>query len=79
MNELRGASIWGNRDDDVNGSICVLPVGEISGTSMGYLVITYYKYRGTTGGARIVNDDEPDVPLNRFIAEHMLGELVIAP
>lgn len=79
MNELRGAYIWKHRDDQVKGSICVLPVGEISGTSMGYLVLTYYKDRGETGGARIVQDDQPDVPLSRFIAEHMLGELGIAP
>jgi hypothetical protein len=85
MNELRGAYIWNHRDDNSGGSICVLPAGELlaansdDDNSLGYIVLTYYKNRGTTGGARLVNDDKPDAPLTLVVAEHILKGLGVAP
>jgi hypothetical protein len=85
MRELRGAYIWDHRDHN-DGSICVLPAGELRSTDpdnddvlLGYLVLTYYKNRGTTSGARLVNDDKPDAPLTLVVAEHILKGLGIAP
>lgn len=59
------------RDDFVNGSIGVLPVPEYKDLS-GYVVMTWYKDRGRTGQAYIMDDDEEPRRLTLKEAEDLI-------
>ena len=74
MNALRGALLFRYLDDD-NGSIALFPLIDGPNDVSGYIVLTYYKSRGTIGGARIVNDDQPDIGLTLEIAESQLEQM----
>lgn len=69
MNELRHLAVTGWRDDNSCGSISIVPIPDVLDDPHGYIVLTYYKDRGRTAGARICNDDEPDLPLSLRVAE----------
>jgi hypothetical protein len=71
---------WGYRDDMWSASFGVLRIPEAAHNLLGnedenfqgYLVMTWYKNRGRTGQAWIVNDDEPPKPLTLLEAEAVL-------
>jgi hypothetical protein len=74
MNELRRLASLGDRCDESAGSIGIIKLPD--GLSVqGYLVLTWHKDRGRTGGARIVYEYADDVPLTREIAEEILHAL----
>lgn len=63
------------RDDSDNASIGVLPLGcglDEDDWLQGYLVMTWYKDRGRTGQAWIMNDDDPPMCLTLGMAEAIL-------
>lgn len=70
MNALRGAGEpLSLRDDDQNASLCVVPIPQNGAEERGYIVLGYYKNRGCTGSAVIVNDDRAPRPLTLKSAE----------
>ena len=79
MNDLRGliasaripGAYWA-RDDDRNGSLGILPIPEHDDLPRGYIVMAWYKDRGRTGQALVVNEDDPPLPLTKRIAERTL-------
>jgi len=46
------------RDDNADASIGVIPINEATEDDMGYIVLTWYKDRGKTGSAIVVDDGE---------------------
>lgn len=75
MNELRRLAVTGWRDDNSSSSISIVPIPDVLDDPHGYIVLTYYKDRGCTSGARICNNDEPDIPLTLRVAEVVVREL----
>jgi hypothetical protein len=73
MLALRDFAVWKDRDDQENGSIGVVPMHPDVG--QGYLVMTWYKDRGATGSAVILNDDRPRKSLTLKTAERLLEAL----
>lgn len=63
--QLRTLSIFRGYNDDE--SINVIPTSEGK-----YIILTYYKYRGATGNAIIMCDNEPIIPLTLELAEETL-------
>lgn len=57
MLALREACAWRERDDLSAGSIGVVSVPDTGAAPQGYLVLTWYKQRGTTPGAVILDSD----------------------
>jgi hypothetical protein len=66
---VAGAFDW--RDDDNNESIGIIPLPEID-EIRGYLVLTWYKERGQTGGAVIVCGEEKPAKLTIDIAQKVI-------
>lgn len=56
MLALRDACKWSERDDFNAGSIGVIAMPDTGIDPMGYLVLTWYKDRGSTPGAVILGD-----------------------
>lgn len=71
MNELRTLHDYNDRCDDSAGAISVIRVPDAT-EQPGYIVLTYYKDRGTVGGARVVSDDDPDQVLTLATAESVV-------
>jgi hypothetical protein len=71
MLRLRDRCVWVRRDDLSAGSIGVMPIPD--GLSrQGYLVLTWYKERGATPGALIMNDDQKPERLTEGLAAELL-------
>jgi hypothetical protein len=68
MNRLRDAAIFKNRDDLNSASIAVVLLPE-RGDLRGYIVLSYYKERGTVGAAIVMHDDNKPKALTRSVAE----------
>lgn len=73
MRELRSFHDYTDRCDDSAGAISVIRVHDTT-EQPGYIVLTYYKDRGTVGGARVVQDDEPDQVLTLATAESVVKD-----
>jgi hypothetical protein len=71
MNALRDAVALTRRDDLHNASIGIVPVPE-GADWRGYVVLAWYKNRGTVGQALLVNDDV-SCRLTLKVAEGVLG------
>jgi len=68
MNALREACVWSTRDDDQNACIGVVPLPGNT-TQSGYIVLSWYKERGCTGQAIVMDDDQPPKPLTLAVAQ----------
>lgn len=71
MMALRGAAVFRERDDLSAGSIAVLPVPDTLDVT-GWLSLSYYKDRGTSGGAVILGDEGQRHSLTLTRAERIL-------
>lgn len=72
LNRLRDRALWRNRDDGTNGTIAVIPLPDDEQEPHGYIVLGFYKARGTVGSTVVVSDDSTQ-PLTLEIAERMIG------
>jgi hypothetical protein len=80
MNALRDAGeAFSLRDDEQNGSICVVPIPwNDNQLAQGYIVLGYYKNRGRTGSAVIVEEDEEPRRLTHSVAALVAAEFLKA-
>ncbi len=69
---LRDRCLWRHREDLSAGSIGVLPIPDAVDGCRGYLVLAWYKDRGSTGRAYILNEDDDAEPLLLSQAEAIL-------
>ena len=72
LNALRDQSIFRHRDDQENGSICIIPL-PVNDIQQGYIVLSFYKDRGSVGRAIVMNDEEEPKVLTLRVAEVCLG------
>jgi len=76
MNELRRTCELEDRNTDENSVYVIRQLGgeDSENEENGHIVLTAYKRRGSVGGARIVVNDKPDLPLTLSVAEATLRE-----
>lgn len=77
MNVLRERCDYEFRDDTSAGSFGVIHIPDVEAggpLQQGYIVMTWYKQRGTTGRAYVVNDDDEPAPLTLTTAEHVISK-----
>lgn len=72
LNALRDLAIFSHRDDMENGSICVIPL-PVNDIQQGYIVLSFYKDRGSVGRAIVMNDEEEPKVLTLQVADVCLG------
>jgi hypothetical protein len=60
-----------NRDDESAGSIAVVHIPEIVVSTQGWIVMTFYKSRGCTHSATLLNDNDKPTFLAREYAEEV--------
>lgn len=68
LGKLRDAALWNMRDDLHSGSLAVVLLPDRDNLQ-GYIVLSYYKSRGTVGAAVMMHDDKPPKVLTRSLAE----------
>lgn len=74
MGRLRDAAIFQHRDDLHSGSIAVVLLPDRNDLQ-GYIVLSFYKERGTVGAAVVMNDDDKPKALTRAVAEAAVRSL----
>ena len=72
-NELsRSIGAFVFRDDMLNGSISVIPIPDVDVNYHGYIILNYYKNRGRTDRAIVVNEDEAPFVLDYETAKKVI-------
>lgn len=74
MNRLREKALFTNRDDLHSGSIAVVLLPDVADLQ-GYIVLSFYKERGTVGAAVLMNNENTPKALTRSIAEAAVRSL----
>jgi hypothetical protein len=78
MLQLRDRCVWVHRDDLSAGSIGIVPIPD--GLELqGYLVMTWYKSRGSTPNAFVMWDDAQPTRLTKWFAIDLLKALELEP
>lgn len=72
LSALRDQAIFRHRDDQENGSICIIPL-PLNDIQQGYIVLSFYKDRGSVGRAIVMHDGEDPKVLTLQVAEVCLG------